>query len=622
MSDVSPILLEVNGDEISRMEWSMSTEEVLGATGKARLIVQDMDLSWEPEAHWDVKVSVRSSGWVLFRGEIVTTPITLITGADFRVWQLECSDYNNQLPQRLVGAFDGKTWIDDSGLGIYVNIDPNAETLETDKLTVQNLFDVYLRVADGTAIDTTTYVNEYLTDFYPISWAYGNLQRSLEELAALINVNLQFWIDPDLKFHWVAIPAWQDVATDLATGSGPTLDMMFPEGSLGGLPVSSVVASDIRAETGQIGFSKLSLTPDGSDMPEQLYVQGGTGYVYNAPPIPPLEETKTVVKSPIAGAQQIYHLTFLSSTKIWHTDGTGFISLTFGTASAGGPYNAKYVSVPWNAARNKGGHFWKLLSGPDSGKLVDNDTNVLGYGSIKVVAITTAPGTPEDPKIGIGGSGWVGEVDQDPNKRQAYLQAPMSTTKSMRDSFGGQALYRGSRPTLRGSLDCYGIDGWRVGMLLKIEDNRLPSYADGRFFVIQRVRAALLPGNDKRKYTLDFGDGPVSRYSAQRRGGDAGWPPPAIKIDISVHDLAPGPSSSQIITGQLVNGSGEAWALRGKTVNWSFECYNSAGVLQTGQGSINPEVSVTDKNGRARITFTSGPGLGLVYYIFADVIAT
>lgn len=609
---ISPIRWEANHVEQAGLEWSMTTEEVLGSKGRATAYVQDRTLSWEPQAGWDIKATIRYGpleGWVLFRGEISSTPLDLKLLHPWRTWQLECVDYNEELRWRLVGAFDGKTWIDDSGLGVFVNIDPNAQSLETDRLTIQNLFDVYIRVDGDQAIDTDTFVGEYLSGFFPINWSYSNLQTALEELAALISANLQFWIDPDLKFHWTTIPAWQDI------------DQTFVDSGV--MPLAPVVVSDVRAEEGQIGISKLKFDPDGSEMVEQVYVRGGTGYVYNAPPLPPEQETKTVVKAPVSGVEATYELTFLSTSKIWHTDGTGFISIYYDWASPGGPYDVQWTRVPWNEERNKGGNFWKLLNGPYAGKLVDNDTNVLaGYGSIRVDQIVVTGGTPDDPNIGIGGSGWVGEATQDKSKRQAYLQAPVSTTQAIRNALGGQAEYRGATPTLRGSFECYGIDGWRVGQLVQIFDARLPDTYNGKWYVIQRVRAALLKGTPHRRYTIDFGDGPTSRYSAQRRGGDATWPPPAIQIDIKVFDLSPGPNSSQTIEGQLVNGSGQPWEISGKVMNWSFECYNAAGVLQTGQGSISPTVSVTDKHGIARTTLTTGPGTGLVYYVFADVIVT
>jgi hypothetical protein len=625
----TPIALYINGYDVGDdMEWGISTEEVLGGTGRATLLVQDRTNSWVPEAHWDVKAVIRATGWVLYRGEIISTPLELTLGMDWRIWQMQCADYNNEFPQRLVGAMDGKTWMDTSGLGVFVNIDPYGTTLDTDKLTVQALLDHYIRV-NGEAFETSTYVEEYVTELFPRSWYYKQLQDVLEELAAIIVANLQFWADPDLFFHWVTIPAWQDLAQEVVAvaldDAQATSGLMAPEGVLSGLAFAPYEVVDIDADpdSGKIGFHSLKVTFDGKDMAEQIYVRGSTGYVYNAPPLGTGSETKTTVKAPTAGAADRYELTFLDDTKLWHTDGTGYVSVSYDRSDAGahpGPYKVKWVRIAWNEARNKGGNFWKLLEGPYQGKLVDDNTNVLwDYGEIRVQKVVTAPG---DPVIGIGGSGWVNEVDQDPNKRQAFLDLPISSDQATRNSMGGMALYRGSFETLRGSFVSTGYDGWRAGQLVHITDSRLPAQLNGKWFIIQRVRTELHPGTDLRKYTIDWGDGPTSRWSGEKQPGPVDWPNPATMIEISVHDLSPGPNSSQRITGQLINASGEPWAIEGKTVNWSLECYNNLGVLQPGQGSVKPTVSITDRHGKAYTTFKSGAGVDLVYYIFADVKAT
>src|SRR5450756_873870 len=92
-------------------------------------------------------------------------------------------------------------------MGDYINIDPNAQSLASDKLTVQRLLDAYIRV-DGQAFEANTYVEEYISDLNgSLQWSYATLQSSLEEMAQEVVFNLQFWGDPDLYFHWVSIPS-------------------------------------------------------------------------------------------------------------------------------------------------------------------------------------------------------------------------------------------------------------------------------------------------------------------------------------------------------------------------------------------------------------------------------
>lgn len=618
----TPILLEINHEEVSGlMEWSMQTEEVLGGVGRATIRVQDRTNTWEPECHWDVKASIRDTGWVLWRGEIVTEPTELPVGMPWRTWALDCADYNNELSQRLVGAYDGVTWEDVDGLGDYVNIDPYAHSLATDKLTVQALLDHYVRV-DGEAVETEQYVEEYLTDFPTLFWSYTDVQRVLEEIAGGIAVNLQFWIDPDLKFHWVAVPAWQDTAQSLAAladdpNSAVGLAGLMPEGNYQ-IIHRPVGISDTRGAA-VIGGRELKFTLDGSTMPEQVYVRGATGFVYNAPSVDPTGETVAInpmgqgVKS-----TEKYKLTFLASTKIWQTLSTGYLNPTFSTVAASGPYDVVFVQVPWNATTHKGGHFWKILTGPKTGYLVDNDTNYFDYGEITVERVVT---TTKPPTVGVGGSGWSGGDLQDPNKRQAYLDAPISADEATRDALGGQALYRGSRPTLRGSIKVSGQDEWRAGHLVFIQDERLPASLNSRYFIIQRVQTNLIAGTDVREYVLDWGDGPTSRYTNQPLGAgdDGSFPPPVNQIVISAFDLAPGANSSQVIVGQLANALGGPWAVAGKVVEWTLEVYDNLGALVTGQGTLTPTVSATDKNGRARTTLKTGSRTNLVYFVFADV---
>jgi len=622
-----PIDLYINHVLISRMEWSMSAEEVLGGTGRCTIRVQDRNNSYEPKCHWDVKAVIASSGFVLFRGEIINEPEELPVGMPWRVWALDCADYNNELPQRLVGAFDGRTWEDADGLGVYVNVDHYANSLKTDKKTVKRLLDHYIRV-DGEALETDTYVFKYLDDFATIYWAYTDLQSALEDLASQIVENLQFWIDPDLKFHWQTIPEWQELLQDtLAIAADDTLSQlagMMPEG-MQDLDFAPFYISDDPDDTSpdKIGGRDLKFNFDGSNMPQQIYVRGSTGFVYNAGKINPAGDTKVINPEGYGyKASEKYQITFNETTKIWSRDDDGYIELAFDTIAASGPFDVVFIQVPWNEARHKGGHFWKMTSGPKKGWLVDNDTNYFGYGDITVERLIA---TKTDPKIGVGGSGWVKDVVQDPNKRQAYLEAPISSSQKIRDAVGGQALYRAKFPTLRGSITVGSpdetADGWRVGQVVKIIDARLPDALNGRYFVIQRVQAKLISGTDVREYTLDWGDGPTSRWSMHAKMKPIGkLPPPATQIIIHAFDLSPGPNSEQVITGQLANHAGGPWHIAGKVVKWTLEAYTSAGVRTTG-GSLHPKVSITDQHGRARTTLKTGPEAGRVYFVFADVAA-
>src|SRR3954462_2612247 len=128
MADTPPTDLYLNQFLVENVEWGIHPEEVLGGTGRCRLKFHDKYFEYEPVAHWDVKVVIHSTGWVLFRGEIVKNGVHLRVRNGRRIWELDCADYNNELPQRLVGALDGKTWVD-AGFGFFNNIDPYAAPL-------------------------------------------------------------------------------------------------------------------------------------------------------------------------------------------------------------------------------------------------------------------------------------------------------------------------------------------------------------------------------------------------------------------------------------------------------------------------------------------------------------
>src|SRR5450759_1969959 len=647
LTPIGPVQLWINHVERAGMEWSATTEEVLGGTGRTTFVVQDRDLDWEPECHWPVEVKIRNgpfAGWCLFYGEIETEPIDLPVGYPFRAWKLDCADWNIELPRRLVGAYNGKVWQDIDGMGDYINIDPNAQSLASDKLTVQRLLDAYIRI-DGQAFEAETYVEEYISDLNgSLQWSYATLQSSLEEMAQEVVFNLPFWGDPDLSFHWVSIPSWKDLADQLAQVMVPgyTVDSpvsmsasMFPEiAPHTNLPPSIYHISDVYdpEDPYQIGCRMLKFTLDGSTMPEQIYVRGSTGYTYDAPSVNPTGGLKAISPAGPEGFHDTgkYQVTVLAPSRLYSWDSTHTRTATaYDTIGACGPYDAKYVYIPPNNVNTHWGHYWQFLTGPYTGRIMDNDTNYFGWGTIKVqqyVATTSAP------VVGTGGSGWVNEIDQDKNKRQAYRDVPISSDHSTRDAVGGQALYRANWPTLRGSLVLSGreqpdgsrvpVDGWRCGQIIQIIDARLPSFLNGKFFLIQAVKAGLLAGTDEREYTIDWGDGPTSRYTYQPRvNNGVTWPNPANMIDIQAYDLAPGVSSTQVVVGQLTNKSGGPWAIPGKVVNWSLEAYNSAGT-KVDQGTLAPLVSIPDANGKARTKLTTSATSGIVYFVFADCPVT
>jgi hypothetical protein len=400
----------------------------------------------------------------------------------------------------LIGAPTGDQWWRWSAQDEFIAVDPSA----TFGSSPAALISAYLSIPGG-SIDVTAYVQET-----PIpqpegssvySWFYTTLQSILEELAAYSLANVQFWLDPDLYFHWQAIPPWWDTSF-----SGGSL-LLFPE-TPDLLDAAPANISDVPG-SGEIGCRGLTIRLDGSTMPEAIYVKGGTGFIL----------------------------------------GEG---INFGV-------------------------------------------------------------------VAVGGTGWALDIIGWADIRQAYLDVGSATTKELRDAIGGQARYRALYPTLRGSLTLHGTDGWRCGQVVRITDARLPDTLNGRPFVIQRVSTTLIPTQDFRVYTIDFGDGPTQRYSSGRQKKDEdvrlSWP--AVQLVLTAVDPVPQPLSVQTITAQLTDSAGAEWKIPDRIVTWTLIAYDLDGAIVEGQGSLDPLTSPTDASGKARTELTAGDLRNIIYFVYA-----
>lgn len=631
--------LYIAGVEVGAgVEWDMEFEERLGAPSGAKITLQDPGYAINPQPHADVKAVRHSTGWVLYRGVVQTPVLSLPVGKSLPVWTLPCTDYNNELGWRLVGAVDGSADnVQDNGFGNYVFVDPFASTLATDLLTIVSLYDHYFRTEAGDAADTSTYVGEYLApgSFVPIFWTNSTIQRAIAELAALVAANIQDWIDPDLKVHHVSIPAWSELAGVLS-GSLEGLPLLFPSSSAALLPPAPREITDVVTDPAtQCGGRALQVTRDGQVMPQQVYVKGATGYSWDTGS-PPVGVPAAPVPIPPRGTSApsgTYALTVTGTVNIYHLDANGYIAIGHGTTAPGGPYYVTPKTVPTRPTPPyEGGNFWLLTSGPDAGFLIHQRSNVLGYGTIAVATLPVLPGPAPDPVVVVGGTGWVGGP-QDPTQRQMYVEAPTSTNQNDRDSIGGQALYRGATPTLRGSVVVGGEhrlpdgtvytdpDGWRAGQVVKITDARLPDELNGLQFMIQRVAARVYSGRDLLEYTIDWGDGAVQRLTTAS-AHKVPTPDPAVQLYVIWSDLQPAPGSQQIVTAQLVSKNGDPWPIPNRIVNWTLLAVDEFYTVVTGQGTLDPPASTTDQTGKARTTFTAGARSGLSYFAYCDSPAT
>lgn len=272
----SPIEFLWDGVELENIEWDANGEEVVGSVGRATVTIQDRDVdsAFEPEPHTSVLIRIRSSGWVLFRGESMVSRVELPPGVPWRRWVIECRDYNGQIGERLVGAPPG---------GIYWSltpedppqpIDPSGMSWATDAASIQNWVDSYMLLPTGEPIDTATHVHEYVpNDILGDPRYIMNVQQDMttladmvSRLAAMADVNVQDWICPDRHWHHVEIPPWEGIAGagDLELAPYELWDRVYaPDG------------------TTAIGHAGINFEFDGQTMPEKVYAQGATTFVFD-----------------------------------------------------------------------------------------------------------------------------------------------------------------------------------------------------------------------------------------------------------------------------------------------------------------------------------------------------
>jgi hypothetical protein len=134
--------------------------------------------------------------------------------------------------------------------------------------------------------------------------------------------------------------------------------------------------------------------------------------------------------------------------------------------------------------------------------------------------------------------------------------------------------------------------------MLKVVDARLPASLNGRSWPIQRVAGELKAGNDFRVYTLEFGDAPIDRFFQKYRATPGlhhrarHLPARKHRIYMPTHHLRP--STSYVLTSQMVDEAHRPVRQAGVTVVWSLEVRDRAGV-NVGGGSLTAHQGATDK---------------------------
>lgn len=235
-----------------------------------------------------------------------------------------------------------------------------------------------------------------------------------------------------------------------------------------------------------------------------------------------------------------------------------------------------------------------------------------------IVGVTPFIYNGGDPKV--QGTGWAGSrATADISKRQLMVDA-QSITQADRDAVGQAFSRYGTRARIRGSVTIGGnlaevVDGWRCGQLLQIIDARLPDSLNGGLYPIHRVAGSLIAGrNDTRYYTLEFGDGPMPRFSAKFRSTTQKIVTPrqpAYRHKVTWDATRIDPGTTHVVTSQMVDPSDKPVRGAGIPVTWSLTVTDQFGPIA--EGSISPTSAITTPDGTTQSLVTIGPTGGTWY---------
>lgn len=547
-------------------QWEATWEERINGVGTATVTVQDRTSSGPTYGNVRDTLLIKVAGVNVFSGEITRSRVELPPGFPWRRWKISATDVNSVLDLRYIGVPDGYSWhtVDGTHHEAY---DPYAVGLSSDRVTVQSIFQNYVRLPalfNGMTIGTSTYVGNYIprnvmvdstTGESHLHWTHTTVRSALDEMRSLAGFPVFVWIDPDHELHWTALP-------DPFRGSRP---------SLGPRPVSLASAPAIVTDTGvngttRIGGRGLFYEFDGTYMPQQTYVTGVTDFVYGGGST---SGTYTVVSG----------------------DTLSGIAATLGTPGG-----------------------WPALY-EQNRDVIGDDPDLIIPGQV----LDLPGGSTATPRF--QGTGWEQRHRRHGNERQILVDA-QAVTEAQKDAVAKHHLKFGQRARIKGSVTVgspdENVDGWRCGQLVTIEDARLPSTVTGKRYPIQRVSGKLVAGRtDFREYTLEWGDTPIERFSekyqtANRRIRDKHLPARIHVVIMPTVHMAP--STAYTVHSQMVDSSHKPVRHGGVPVTWSLITRDRTGATAA-TGSVAAITSVTDRHGRTAATLTTGGATDLRYFV-------
>jgi hypothetical protein len=221
------------------------------------------------------------------------------------------------------------------------------------------------------------------------------------------------------------------------------------------------------------------------------------------------------------------------------------------------------------------------------------------------------------------GTGWAhGSVSLGRRRARHVLVDAQAVTTTARNAIAGHYERYGERARIKGSVTVAGrpdemIDGWRVGQQLTVIDARLPDALNNRKWPIQRVAGRLVPGQNLRKYTLEFGDAPIERFSQKfqqvpHRIRPAHHPAREHQVIFPTSNLRP--STTYLLRSQLVDHAKRPLRQGGVPVTWSLTVLSAAGA-PVSTGSLAPNRTTTNRHGETTADLTTGAATELHYKV-------
>lgn len=232
------------------------------------------------------------------------------------------------------------------------------------------------------------------------------------------------------------------------------------------------------------------------------------------------------------------------------------------------------------------------------------------------------------------GTGWSRTVRHADvhNQRRRWRHVAVdaqAVTADQRDAVAGHYERYGNRARIKGSVTVAGrpdemIDGWRCGQVVTIIDARLPDALNNRAWPIQRVSGRQVLGHqDLRKYTLEFGDAPIERFSQKfqqspHRIREQHHPAREHRVIFPTKHLRP--STTYVLRSQLIDHSKRPVRQGGLPVAWALSAVQADGTPIVA-GTLAALRDTTNAHGETTAELTTGSGTEIHYHVTARTAA-